>query len=157
MSKLVLSGFVHKQDSGSTLVQFYYECMANICYNCGMLGCLLAFWSYKKPHDSSNSNILYKPQIRLELSAYTLVFEGSFLKRVKVPRTNLVDDIFIEELDVAEVDKEEPLEDMLTLALVLSIYCLKETYFSVLNWVLSFAFVMRQIFQCVKFVKEAIE
>lgn len=44
--------------------------------------------------------------------------EGSFLKRVEIPRMNLVGDIFLKELATAEADKKEPLQDMLKLVLI---------------------------------------
>lgn len=85
VTKPIPSGFVHKQGSYSTWVQFCYKYMSDIYYNCGMMGHLLAACLQSKRQESSKNDFLYEPWIRAELSAYTLVFEGSFLYRIEIP------------------------------------------------------------------------
>lgn len=89
--------------------------MADVCYNYGMLGYLLVSWPHEKQHDSFESGSLYGWWIKVELSAYTLVYKGLFLKRVEIPRTNLADDISLTELIAIKANKEKPPKDMLRL------------------------------------------
>lgn len=94
VEKPIPTGFLQKFDQGGAWVQFCYERLAEFCYNCEIIGHGQATRKLSTSGNQATNGALYGPWLRAEAGAYTVVSEGSFLRRVKILRGEIFDSLF---------------------------------------------------------------
>ncbi|KAH7517326.1 hypothetical protein FEM48_Zijuj09G0052200 [Ziziphus jujuba var. spinosa] len=90
-SQPLLMGFFQKTGKGSSWIQFAYERLADFCYNYGKLEHGKGTCTDHHYDSQSSGRNNYGPWLRAETDAYTLSHEGNYMRRVKLPRGEMLD------------------------------------------------------------------
>lgn len=72
-------------------IQCRYERLAELCYNCGMIGHSKNLCKLNIAHNQIVDGDMYGPWVRAEADAYTVVTAGSYVKRVEIPMGEIFD------------------------------------------------------------------
>lgn len=83
------------------MIQFAYEKLGNLCYNCGLLGHLKNTCSLPQTSNPKGGD-MYGVWLKAEAKAYSVINEGSYLRKVKNPKTNYFDSFIKEDLGQEE-------------------------------------------------------
>ncbi|KAH7522239.1 hypothetical protein FEM48_Zijuj07G0117200 [Ziziphus jujuba var. spinosa] len=89
--KPLLTGFMQKIGHNKIWINFCYEHLAEFCYNCGVIGHGNAACAHPTLHNQLSDGYLYGPWIHAEADAYSVVVEGSSLRRMELPRKEIFD------------------------------------------------------------------
>lgn len=105
INKPIPSGFRHVIGNKGCWIQCKYERLAEFCYNCGMIW----YAKYQCKHSIVQNQIadrdMYGPWVRAEMDVYTVVSEGTYLRKGEIPRGEIFD-TFTGEVNLDHKDGE---------------------------------------------------
>lgn len=86
VQKPILSGFRHVIGNKGCWIQCRDERLAEFCYKCGMIGHAKNQCKLNIVHNQIADGDMYGPWVRAKADAYTVVSEGSYLRRMEILR-----------------------------------------------------------------------
>lgn len=84
--KPIPTGFLQRMGKGGSWIQLCYERLIEFQYNCGLIGHGKYSCSQPLSHNQITNGDLYGPWLRVEADAFTVISEGSYLRRVEIPQ-----------------------------------------------------------------------
>lgn len=105
IQKPIPSGLRHVIGNKGCWIQCRYKRLAKFCYNCGMIEHAKNQCKHHTFHNQVVDGDMYGPWVRAEADAYTVVSEGTYLRRVKISRGEIFN-TFTREVNMDHKDEE---------------------------------------------------